>query len=354
VKEIVPGYGPTLPVRVSLNSQDFSASDVPFTYHEPLILTSIEPTYGLAGGGSRVVLSLAYSDPSDPLPFTFVGELEHVKCRFNRTVVPAIDATNTSVTCLSPAVVLEGGPVVVGVSVNGGIDFTLDNLVFIYMAETKALSISPLFGPTSGGTLVTITGFNIPLVPTTMAFCRFGSKIVQAASNGVGYINCLAPPVESPVSVSVEISLNGQDFSTFGLHFNYEKPIVVTYIEPAEGPIEGGTRISVRGGVFRNDSSDKLRCRFGDQDVQGIYHSESLIACTSPPLQPVDEIQTISVYSLAHVPEVQTVVIDAADYVPEEFTIETFSPTPMMPEIQRVSTWVPPVDEIQTISTGAR
>jgi hypothetical protein len=352
VDEVVAGYGPRVPLRVSLNGQDFTQEELLFEYHEPLVLGTIDPTYGPAAGGSRVVVTLAFTDWRDPVPYTFEEDSLDIRCRFNRTVVPAIEIYNTSVVCVSPATVLAGGVVAVDVSVNGGAEFTFESLPFTYTPETAALSVTPRFGPTTGGTLVTIAGQGIPMVPTSQAACMFGADVVPAVGNGVGFVRCRSPATPAPATIPVEITLNGQDFSTYGLRYHYEWPVSVAAISPQRGPVEGGTPVAVTGGRFRNESSDQLRCRFGDQESPALYHSDSLVGCSAPPLRSVDEIQTLSLYTRTHDPEVQTVTLKAADYVEELFVIRTFSNLRMQPEVQEVTTSVNPVDEIQTVSAG--
>lgn len=353
---MVQGYGPSVPVRVSLNGQDMSEEEeVLFEYHAPIVLQAIEPTYGPAKGGSRVTLTLAAPDSQDASPFTFKPEQRgDIRCRFNRTIVPAVEvpSNGTVVVCLAPATIPAGGVVSVDVSVNGGSDFTSEGLGFTYTPDTLACTISPRFGPTSGGTLVTFTSPGITTVAGSKAACMFGGMVVPAVENGQGFVSCRSPAVPAPVTLPVEVTLNGQDFSSYGLRYHFEAPLSVSSVTPSNGPVQGGTAVAVRGGRFRNESSDLLRCRFGDQDTPAAFHSASLIGCQAPPLRSVDEVQTLSVYSLAHVPEVQTVTVTADDYVEESFTIRTFSNLTMQPEVQLIHTSVADQDEIQTVSAG--
>jgi hypothetical protein len=354
VTELVEGYGPDVPVRVSLNGQSWSTEALSFLYHAPLVLGTIDPAYGPSGGGSRVNITLGAADARDAVPFVFDTGSTEVVCRFGAVVVPAAEVYPQSVVCISPATVTTGGEVVVEVSVNGGADFTAAGLLFTYTPETVGFSISPRFGPTEGGTVVTVRGQGLPRLPTGLARCAFGADVVPAVRSGEGFVSCQAPRVPAPQTVQVEVSLNGQDFSQYGLRYNYEPRLSVAALQPNQGPVEGGTPVAVTGGPFRNESSDLLKCRFGDQESPARYMSGSLVGCKSPPLRSVDEIQSLSVYSLAHVPEVQTVTIDADDYVEEQFTIRTWSNATMRPEIQVIQTDVDVVDEIQTVSAGKK
>ena len=336
--------------------QSYSEAEVLYTYNAPFFLLTLDPTHGPADGNTRVTVTVGLTDANDTVPYQFVRGSDDVRCRFGAVVVPAVEVYNTSVVCpssksLDPA----GGVAAVDVSVNGGADFTTDGLTYTYETGTVSHIISPSFGPTTGGTLVTVSGLGIPNVPTSQAMCLFGGIAMQAVANGDGYVTCRSPAVPAPSVVAVEVTVNGPDFfPQYGLQYHFEAPLVVTAVMPTQGPVEGGTPVAVTGSNFRNETPGMLRCRFGDQESPAKYMSASLVGCTSPPLRSVDEVQTVSLFSLAHVPEVQTVTLAAADYVQEEFTIRTFSQTVMQPEIQVVETYVGDVDEIQTISAGTR
>lgn len=352
VTELVAGYGPVVPFRVSFDGQTFSEEDVPFTYHEPIGLGYIDPLVGPSAGGTHVRVLLNATQSNLSAPYTFDVDSSDIMCSFNGTVVQAFNITNSSVTCHSPATRLQGGVVTVEVSVNNGMDFTSSGLQFIYLPDSTGLQLSPLLGPTTGNTLVTIYGEGIPMVPKNAVKCRFGSVEVSAYDSGLGFVQCRAPAKESPVTLPVEFSLNGRDYTSYGLQYSYEWPLHISELIPPYGPAEGGTRVKVLGGYFRNEISENLRCRFGDQDVPARYQSETEVGCTAPALRPIDEVQSASIYQLNHVPEVQTVVFNASDYVEEIFEVQTYSTAVMKDEIQLVETTVQNVAELQEISAG--
>ena len=109
--------------------------------------------------------------------------------------------------------------------------------------------MSPNLGPTTGGTIVTITGS--ALSGTTKV--SFGS--LAAASFHVvsgNEVTAISPPqsssiqtvsVTTPVGTSAPAPTNGQ--------FTYDAPTpIVTSIAPASGPYTGGTLVTITGSGF--------------------------------------------------------------------------------------------------------
>lgn len=88
-------------------------------------------------------------------------------------------------------------------------------------------------------------------------------------------------------SLPVALSLNGQQFTPpgegVGVYRYVAHPHVLT-VEPASGPVAGGTRVLVSGLVF-DQLASLHRCRFGSQAVDATLHEASgFLACTSPPV----------------------------------------------------------------------
>jgi hypothetical protein len=84
----------------------------------------------------------------------------------------------------------------------------------------------------------------------------------------------------------VEVSLNGQDYTTSGPWFvAYDQGLVhVSGLVPHGGPLAGGTRVVVHGSSFVDHN---VHCRFGNGAaavlVRAALLNASAIACTTPP-----------------------------------------------------------------------
>ena len=75
--------------------------------------------------------------------------------------------------------------------------------------------------------------------------------------------------------VSVEVSTNGQDYSSTGVHFEYQQPVAVRALEPSRGPIEGGTFVNVTGSGFSARAAllGYVWCRFNSTSVAAAWRS---------------------------------------------------------------------------------
>ncbi|KAG2952313.1 hypothetical protein PC117_g2905 [Phytophthora cactorum] len=83
------------------------------------------------------------------------------------------------------------------------------------------------------------------------------------------------------VKVAVEVSSNGQDFSSSGNVYHYTPTPDVYSLEPNHGPVQGGTEVVVTGINFQNSSS--LRCKFGERvTAAATFLNSTQFTCVSP------------------------------------------------------------------------
>lgn len=290
----------------------------------------------------------------------FFDPIRHIgaKCLFNGTVVSASVVSNSSVQCVAPPTVSSGGVSLVRLSVNG-VDVFDDSsaiaddvssrgnaLLFFYLPDETEMTLFPTSGPVEGGTTVAVFGRHIADAVTTLllanaendgiplatsngslplyvspssAACAFGDGPAVEASalsfewdgmidtdgreTGIGRVLCVSPPATDglPSTVAVEVSLNGgRDFTQRGAQFYYRPKAHISSVEPAFGPVSGGTSVRIEGGPFRDEgnamTADQLmRCRFGDQETSAIVHSTSLVGCRAPAMASVPEVQDVEV-----------------------------------------------------------
>ena len=83
-------------------------------------------------------------------------------------------------------------------------------------------------------------------------------------------------------SVPVEISANGQQFSSYRLPFVYLPTARPDLVSPDSGPAAGGTNVTITGAHFGH--GEAYRCRFGSVDVVATAADGQTIVCTTPPL----------------------------------------------------------------------
>ena len=116
--------------------------------------------------------------------------------------------------------------------------------------------------------------------------CRFGSAEVDATYDPEHEeLRCVSTPSLSGslgTNVSVEVSLNGQQFTASGVLFEYYLEARVSHLVPAAGPRQGGTLLTVVGSGFSRGKG--LRCMLaGGAPVYGTLVSDSQLKCATPP-----------------------------------------------------------------------
>ena len=91
---------------------------------------------------------------------------------------------------------------------------------------------------------------------------------------------CIAPPSYYYRQTPVEITLNAQDWTDDGTLYYYYKPPFLFDVQPRQGPVRGGTNVTVIGTNF--NKTGNITCRFGTKTVPGEWRSSSEIRCTAP------------------------------------------------------------------------
>ena len=81
----------------------------------------------------------------------------------------------------------------------------------------------------------------------------------------------------------MEVSLNGQQFSSSGVQYTYMASASVSSVRPSAAVSEASTSVPVSGSGFGvvSESLGYLRCRFGSTSVGAEYVSESVVVCNT-------------------------------------------------------------------------
>ena len=191
-------------------------------------ITSVSPTTGITFGGT---------------PFTINGTL---LAGTTGVTVGGVAATNvvaisaTQVTAVSPAGEVGAKPVVV-TTTNGT---STSSKTFTY----TDFNLSPIFGPTAGGTAITITGSNFTNeTEVTVGGNAVTNKILVSSTK----IVAVTPQNNSIGDVNVVVTFPGLGSMTKTNGFKYfNTPPSITSIEPNFGKISGSTSFTIFGGNF--------------------------------------------------------------------------------------------------------
>lgn len=138
-------------------------------------------------------------------------------------------------------------------------------------------SVSPAFGPTTGGTTVTVTGTNL----TGATSVTFGGR--PAASFQVlsdSRLTAVTPPAAPGI---VALTVTNPAGTSQAASFEFHDPPAIAAVSPSRGSSSGGTTVVVQGTGF-SQASD---VRFGSQPAASFrVDSDSQITATSPTQAP--------------------------------------------------------------------
>ncbi len=98
----------------------------------------------------------------------------------------------------------EGYTVAVEVSLDDGGTYTASGHSFAYYHEAVVSSASPSSGPASGGTRVTLHGYNIAATAPATLSCRFGHRDVPATYVDSRHVACAAPSHTADGSLTLD------------------------------------------------------------------------------------------------------------------------------------------------------
>ena len=120
-------------------------------------------------------------------------------------------------------------------------------------------------------------GTNCSLAAGTDRRCRFGVRPLAAtvaaeavAATGFGLaLVCVSPAAPSAGGSAgaelLEVTLNGQQYSTFGHAFDYFAPPIAALVAPTGGPTQGGTVIIVSGSDLNPNPNPSPNPNFNPQ-----------------------------------------------------------------------------------------
>ena len=219
-----------------------STSDVGNITVSRLTVRQFTPTSGPTAGGTVVTL----------LGTGFAPDAE---VRFDGTLATTQTRTgSTSLTVKTPS--HAAGPVEVVVTNPDAVDpaqsesyYALEK--FTYIAPPVLTGLDPASGPTSGGTMVTLSGTNLD-ADAAVEFDGYPAEV--SSPHGATSMTVTTPPHESgPVDVTV-INHDGQ-VATAASKFTYVAAPEVNEITPMSGPPDGGTRVTITGENFDPDAT---------------------------------------------------------------------------------------------------
>ncbi|ETI40268.1 hypothetical protein F443_14283, partial [Phytophthora nicotianae P1569] len=238
-------------VEITMNGVDYTTSRQSVYYYNYINVLSVFPEQVSTSGGTELHLELApESSPTNSL----------VDCIFVRSTStitrPAYVASSTELTCFTP--MWTPGNAAVGILVNGKQRFMADVLL-TFITEPWIHSIHPDHGPTTGGTLVTISG---EALDDTAIICMFGEVMVIPSTISKRDVTCTVPSGVNNSTVDVRVAV-GTSIRSNVVEFSYDLPIEIFNVSIQRLSEDGGKVLSVTGSNFLNTT--ELCCEIGAQ-----------------------------------------------------------------------------------------
>ena len=187
--------------------------------------------------------------------------------------------SNTQITATAPAGSV--GTVDVTVTTPGGTSTTSAADRYTYVAAPTVNAVSPIAGPTGGGTTVTITGTGFAAAASTGAV-KFGAAIATYTINSNTQITATSPANAASTYDVTVTTPGGTSAISAADQFTYVAAPTVTSISPTAGPTSGGTTVTITGtGFLAADPTGGGEVRRVDRDLYD-QHSNTQITATSP------------------------------------------------------------------------
>jgi hypothetical protein len=223
------------------------------------IVTSISPASGPAAGGTAVTI-------------TGTGFTNTSTVAFGTVAASVTYNSATSLTATSPA---GTGTVDVRVTTPSGTSAIVAGDTFTYIPAPTVTRISPASGPVAGGTAVTITGTGFTGA-TAVKFSVTPGTSLQVTNDSTLTVTS---PARAVGTVDVRVTTpGGTSAIVAGDKFIYVPAPTVTRISPVNGPVAGGTVVTITGTGFTSAST----VTFGTVAASVTYNSATRLTATSP------------------------------------------------------------------------
>jgi hypothetical protein len=159
----------------------------------------LQPTLGPSAGGTMLTVT----------GNNLVGQ--DVFCKFGAdSLVAPITLSATQIVCDTPS--NDASRVLVEVTTDGGLTYSQDRMTYLFSESEVVTGISPTKGPDFGSTVVRVSGRGFQNVASLK--CMFGVTAIAAKWLSSEAVECVSPPKNAGLEVSVRVANNGVDFST--------------------------------------------------------------------------------------------------------------------------------------------
>gem|GEM_PF-1342349 len=270
--QVPPGVttGP-VPVTVSSSSHGTVTVDNGFRYNPTMIIMGVNPAEGSIDGGTTVTI-------------TGTNFVQIDRVTFGTAVATGVTVNGTTTISCVTASSTEGDKDVIVHSSTHGTATKFNG--FHYNARPEIYTITPDNGPMAGGTRVVITGTGFTGTVRVLLGTTYGEAqdcTGVAVNSGKTEITCYTPAGSAGV-VNVYVLSSSSGVAVLSNGYTYNSPPEVTEIDPNNGPMRGGNRVTINGSNFGRTISDTLNVTIGSgaaTDIQ-VNADRNQIQCTAP------------------------------------------------------------------------
>ena len=228
-----PGYG-TVDVRVVTKAGTSPVSaDAKYRYVAAPKVTKVAAAAG--GSGGRTTVTITGSN--------FVDVSKVVFGTTNGTEVTV--TSEKSLTVVTPA--RKAGRVDVRVVTPYGTSAKSSKARFTFMTPPKISSVSPATGKTSGGTKVTIKGTGFTKL-TGVTFASVAGTKLKASSTKK--LTVTTPAGKAGFADVQVVGAYGSSAKATKAGFTYVAAPTISKLSPTNGPVKGGTKVTITGTDF--------------------------------------------------------------------------------------------------------
>jgi hypothetical protein len=182
----------------------------------PIVITKVSPLTAISFLTSTITIQSIYPISSYPSAHCCF-ETDRGQTSF---LTPALVASPNSWECRTPLVENNISRVGrIGISGPDGI-CEMSSFLFSFVSIPPILSITPLSGPLTGGTIVTIL-LSSSIPTSTKIFCRIGQQSFLAERPDPSRIQCITRATLAS-QYPIELSANGVEFFSTGYSFDYQ------------------------------------------------------------------------------------------------------------------------------------
>jgi len=266
----------TLVQATQFRNMPISNTDLSFQYYSSPKLITITPDNGPASGGHMINLHIeGLSRSSFTLSFTSVVDQSHVTYTkdvkfLNRTTLQVMTPPSPSGS--------GGGMVVIRISGNGQ-DYSTDGVYYNYTESAILHSFYP--SEVVEGSCFNLT-MQVGRLYTSPSHCTIGGGSNYPANGEVaGIVTCNDVCLDAHEGLyQVGLMLDNDVFLPASKDIQVRRQINAEEMTPFMGPIDGGTRVIVRGEF--QDWSSQLYCFFGEHSTLATLINDTAVQCITP------------------------------------------------------------------------